>query len=389
MRLALGKTMGFFEKFGRAGDRVSEVVRRVLPLKIIDAYFIGEMINPFLMGVFGFIVMNLANLLYIFANLIFSSGVSVGVVLQLLLYNLPAIIVITFPVAFLFATLLATGRLGRDSEVTALRACGTSFRRLTVPIMIGSILVSFAGFWVNDEVVPRANRAVVDLVRTIMLRQSKPIFKDNVFFKGNDNRYFYIKQVDQRTNIMYDIMIVDRTGDLPVVITAKEGTWSGTQWHLTNGVIHRYGASDFVQVEQPFTNFEVKVDTTPETFLTQGDLSPQEQSSRQLKQQIDTMKAGGVDTKAIEVDYYLKFSLPFATFFVALLAAPLGLKFARLGAFIGVALTIALVFIYYIVMSIARSMGNAGMIDPITAAWIHNFLFGIVGAFLLWRVDRN
>ena len=378
-----------FGKMRMAGDRMGEAVRRMLPLKIIDAYFIGELVNPFVMGVFGFIVMNLANLLYIYANLIFSSGVSVGVVLQLLAFNMPAIVVITFPVAFLFATLLATGRLGRDSEVTALRACGTSFRRLTIPIMIGAILVSFAGFWVNDEVVPRANRAVVDLVRTIMLRQSKPVFKDNVFFKGKDNRYFYIKQVDQRTNIMYDIMIFDRTGDLPVVITSKEGTWSGTQWHLTNGVIHRYGTTDFVQVEQPFSNYEVTVDANPETFFTQGDLSPQEQTSRQLKGQIDTMKSGGVDTKAIEVDYYLKFSLPFATFFVALLAAPLGLKFARLGAFIGVALTIALVFVYYIVMSIARSMGNAGMIDPITAAWVHNYLFGIVGAFLLWRVDRS
>ena len=49
----------------------------------------------------------------------------------------------------------------------------------------------------------------------------------------------------------------------------------------------------------------------------QGDLSPQEQNSRQLKDQIETMKSGGVDTKALEVDYYLKFSLPFATFFVA------------------------------------------------------------------------
>lgn len=378
-----------FSKMKSLGDRVGEGLMKTVPLKIIDKYFIGELIRPFTMGVFGFIVMNLANLLYIYANLIFSSGVSVGVVLQLLMYNLPAIVVITFPVAFLFAVLLATGRLGRDSEVTALRACGTSFRRLAIPIMIGAALVSYAGFWVNDEVVPRANRGVVDLVRTIMLRQSKPVFKDNVFFKGKDNRYFYIKQVDQRTNIMYDVMIFDRTGDLPVVITAKEGTWSGTSWHLTNGVIHRYGTTDFVQTEQPFSNYEVTVDTNPQTFFTQGDLSPQEQNSRQLKDQIETMKSGGVDTKALEVDYYLKFSLPFATFFVALLAAPLGLKFARLGAFIGVALTIALVFVYYIVMSIARSMGNAGMIDPITAAWIHNYLFGIVGAFLLWRVDRS
>lgn len=358
------------------------------PLKIIDVYLIAELTRPFFAGVFGFIVMNLANLLYIYANLIISSGVPVGVVLKLLGFNLPAIVVITFPVAFLFATLLATGRLSRDSEITALRACGTSFRRLTLPLILGSVLVSYAGFLVNDQVVPWANRNVVDLVRNLMLRQSRPVFKDNVFFKGKNNRYFYVKQVDERTSQMYSVMIFDRTGPHPVVITAMEGNWSGHLWRLHTGVVHRYGVDRFVESEQAFSNMDVEVDQNPETFFTQGDLSPQEQTSRQLRAQIDTMKSGGVDTKSIEVDYYLKFALPLATFFIALFAAPLGLRFARLGAFVGVALTIGVVFIYYIIMSIARSMGNAGMIDPVTAAWIENYVFGVVGAWLLWQVDR-
>lgn len=359
------------------------------PLKIIDTYILVELQKPFIAGIFLFVVMNLANLLYIYANLIVSSGVPVSVVLKLLAFNLPAIMVITFPVAFLFATLMTTGRMSRDFEITALRACGTSFRRLAVPIVIGSVLVSYGNFLINDQVVPWANRNVVDLVRTIMLRQSKPVFKDNVFFKGQDNRYFYVKQVDQRTNVMYSVMIFDRTSNKQVVISARQGTWSGKQWKLTDGVIHEYGNEEFVEREMPFSNYEVVVDQDPEAFFTQGDLSPQEQTSKQLRHQIDTMKSGGVDTKSIEVDYYLKYSLPLATFFITLFAAPIGLKFARLGAFIAVAITIATVFVYYIVMSIARSMGNAGMIDPVTAAWIENYLFGIIGVFLLWRVDRS
>lgn len=359
------------------------------PLKIIDSYVIWELQKPFFAGVLGFLVMNLANLLYIYANLIVSSGVPIPVVLQLLAFNIPAIIVIDFPVGFLFATLLATGRLSRDSEITALRACGTSFKRLTIPILIGSVLVSYLGFWFNDQVVPWSNRNVVTLVRTIMLHQSKPVFKDNVFFKGKDNRYFYVKQVDERTNVMYSVMIFDRTGPKPVVISARQGTWSGHQWKLVDGVIHKYSDEDFVEKEQPFSNYEVEVDQNPEAFFTQGDLSPQEQSAGELKARINTMKSGGVDTKGIEVDYHLKYSLPLATFFIALFAAPLGLRFGRQGIFIGVSLTIATVFVYYIVMSIAHSMGNAGMIDPMTAAWVQNYLFGIVGVFLLWRVDRS
>ena len=359
------------------------------PIKLIDAYVIGELQKPFIAGIMGFLVMNLANLLYIYANLIVSSGVSIPVVLKLLAYNIPAIIVIDFPVGYLFATLLATGRMSRDSEITALRACGTSFRRLTVPILIGSVIVSYAGFWFNDQVVPWANRNVVDLVRTIMLHQAKPVFKDNVFFKGKDNRYFYVNEVDERTNVMYSVMIVDHTGPSPVVITARQGTWAGHEWQLVDGVIHTYPNGAFVDQEQPFSNYDVKGDQNPKAFFTQGDRSPQEQTAAELRARIDTMKSGGVDTKSISVDYYLKYSLPLATFFIALFAAPLGLRFGRQGVFIGVSLTIATVFVYYIVMSIAHSMGNAGMLDPVTAAWIQNYLFGIIGVFLLWRVDRS
>lgn len=358
---------------------------------ILDRYLIKEIWKPFTAAVAGFIVMNLANLLYIYANLIIQSHVPIWVVLKLLFYNLPAIVVITIPVAYLFATLLACGRLAKDSELTALRSVGVPFRRLAFPLILGSFLMSGVGFWVNDEVVPWANREMVQLVRTLMLRQSKAVYRDNVFFKGPDkNIYFYIKQVDVRTNIMYNIMVFDRSKPLPSVITAQEGSWAGSTWHLRNGIEHRYNdpKGQFVSYEIPFKDVSFNVGSNPETFFTKEDLSPQEMKSQDLKEQIEIMKKGGMDTKTREVDYNMKFSLPLAAFFCTLLGAPLGMRYSRMGAFIGVALTIALVFVYYIVMSIARSMGNAAMLDPVTAAWIENYLFGVVGIILLWRVDR-
>ncbi len=53
-----------------------------------------------------------------------------------------------------------------------------------------------------------------------------------------------------------------------------------------------------------------------------------------------------------------------------------------------VVFSIILVFIYYVVMSVARSLGNNGVVDPVTGAWIQNYLFAVVGLFLLWRIDR-
>lgn len=358
-------------------------------MKIMDRYIAGELIRPFLLGVGGFVVIMLANTLYLYAELIVHSGVAVNVVALLLLYNLPAIIVVTFPVAYLFSTLLAIGRLSKDSEVTALRSVGVSFRRILLPLLIGSVLVSYAAFLINDDVVPWANRKTVDLVREMVLHQGTPVIKENIFFKGSkENRYFYVRQVDRRSNEMYDVFIFDKRQNPQQVVIAQEARWVGENWELRNGVLSRYDKDGIATEEDAFREMSVKVDVKPDAFFQAGERSPQEKKSTELKEEIQTLKEGGTDVKSMEVDYYMKFSLPFATFFSALLAAPLGAKFSRMGGYIGVVFSIILVFIYYVVMSIARSMGNNGVLDPITGAWIQNYLFGVVGLVLLWRIDR-
>ena len=356
---------------------------------LIDRYIVMELVRPFLLGVLGFVVIMLANTLYLYAELIVHSGVSVGVVAKLLAYNLPAIIVVTFPVAYLFSTLLAIGRLTKDSEVTAMRSVGVSFRRILMPLLTVSLLVSYAAFWINDEIVPWANRETVDLVREMVLHQGQPVIKENIFFKGNgESRYFYVRQVDRRTNAMYDVFIFDKRAGGQTVTVANEAQWVDDTWNLRNGVISYYDQWGSLEREEAFAELAVRVTVKPEAFFAAGERSPQEKSSAELAEEIAALRGGGTDTKAMEVDYHMKFSLPLATFFSALLAAPLGAKFSRLGGYIGVVFSIILVFIYYVVMSVARSLGNNGVLDPVTGAWIQNYLFGVVGIFLLWRIDR-
>jgi len=356
---------------------------------LIDRYIILELVRPFLLGVLGFVVIMLANTLYLYAELIVHSGVSVNVVAQLLAYNLPAIIVVTFPVAYLFSTLLAIGRLSKDSEVTAMRSVGVSFRRILMPLLGVSLVVSYAAFWINDEVVPWANRKTVDLVREMVLHQGRPVIKENIFFKGaKENRYFYVRQVDRRNNQMYDVFIFDkRTGGQTVTIAA-EARWVGEAWNLRQGVVSHYDEWGSLAREEAFGEMSVQVALNPDAFFAAGERSPQEKSSAELASEIETLRGGGTDTKSMEVDYHMKFSLPLATFFSAMLAAPLGAQFSRMGGYIGVVFSIILVFIYNVVMSVARSMGNNGVVDPVTGAWIQNYLFGVVGAYLLWRIDR-
>ncbi len=358
-------------------------------LNILDRYILKQLFWPFIMGVAGFVVINLVNTLYLFAELIVNSGVPVMIVAKMLALNLPAIMVITFPVAYLFATLLVIGRLSRDSEVTAMRSIGLSFNRILLPVLLGAVVVSGVNFVLSDRTVPWANKRFVDLIRDSMLHQGAPILKENIFFKGpGEERYFYVRQVDRRNNHMYDVFISDRRDGQSKVIVARDADWVGNFWRLRDGVLSRYDQWGSVTQEDAFSAMDIKVTINPEAFFASGDRSPQEKSSQELKTEIDALKGGGTDTKSMEVDYYMKFSLPLSTFFAVLLGAPLGARFSRMGGYVGVVFSILLVFIYYVVMVIARTMGNTGLLDPVTGAWAPDYLFGVLGLFFLWRIDR-
>lgn len=363
-------------------------------LRILDRYVLAEMFRPFFFGVLGFILVMLSVSLYQFTDLIFLAGAPVGMVGQLLLYMLPSIMVLTFPVAYLFASLLGIGRMTKDFEIVALRGAGVSFKRIIIPIIVGAVLVSVGNFLFNEQTVPWANKQVSRLKNELSMRATKPMIKPNVFFKGTENRYFYVKEVDGITGLMRDIFILDQTqSGPPQVITASRARWlnsgdGASIWQLEEGMVHKYNDAGFVVHEIRFGTMNIQFSMTGQGTFG-GELNPSEQNSSELNSKIGDLKKSGVDTHSQEVALLMKYSMPLATFFAALIAAPLGMIFSRMGAYIGVALSIILVFLYYVIMQTFQALGNAGAVPPIIAAWTQNVLFGVIGIGLLWRVDRR
>lgn len=94
---------------------------RIWRNRIIDIYIIKEVLLPYLAGVAIVTVIGLSNFLFQLTDLIIVKDIPVNIVLKLLLYQLPYIIVQSFPIAILFATLYGMSRLNRENEFTALR----------------------------------------------------------------------------------------------------------------------------------------------------------------------------------------------------------------------------------------------------------------------------
>ena len=352
-------------------------------LKTLDRYIFFELMPPFFLGIIGFILIMITDLLFTYVNLIINKGVPLLVILSLLILKLPAIMVLTFPVAMVFATSMVFSRMSKENEMIALRTSGINLFRISVPVILISVIVSFMSYFTNEFFVPWSNHKAENIIRQMILRQPLPEIKENVFFRDSSNRYFYVRKVNQKTNSLEDLMIYEiGQGRFPRVILAKSAKYDGKNWTLSDGVIHRYeDATGKLDYEANFSEMQVLVNENITNFTDQK--TTYEMNSRELSSLVSMLKKGGVDAKVLLTDLYMKVSVPVTCLVFALLGIPFSLPALRSGRAFGVVFCVALIFTFYVFASVSRAFGHGGLINPFVAAWLPNVLFGLLGAILI------
>lgn len=353
-------------------------------MRVLDKYISKEVLAPFALGIVGFVMVMTVDLLFTFVDLIINKGIPLGAVMQLLLFKLPAILVLTFPVATLFGVAMCLGRLSKDNELIALRTSGITFYRIVLPIIIISLFVSLASFITNEKIVPYSNQRSQEIIRKIIIKRPLPNIKENIFFKDAYNRHFYIGKINTKTRWLDNIMVYELAGEkLPRVITAQRAYLEGLVLTLYKGILHKYDDKGFLAYEAEFDEMKMNLNENPLTFAHSK--TPEEMTSVELKDKITKLDKSGVSTKSLKTDFYMKYSIPLTALVFALIGIPLALPGLRSGRTWGMILTIVLMFTFYVFASVFRSLGRGGILPPMLAAWTPQMLFGILGAILLFR----
>jgi len=357
--------------------------------KILDRYIVKEVISFVALAVAALTIMLIMQTLFELMDMLINKKVAWPYIVKLLAYRLPAFLVVTFPISLLASSELAIGRLSTDGEITAMRAGGISLRRIMIPFLVAALAISILAFIINDYIVPEANHISQNIIREIVLKKGPPNIRRNVFFRDAENRYFYINRLDEKNMIMQDIIVYEMTREkFPRMITAKSGKWVVDTWKLENGTIYNYDENGKITYEMSFVNLDIIVKEDLQKFF-KNQRTPQEMSSKELRQQIDILQQAGADTKNFEVDLHMKYSIPFTGLIFVLLGVPLGLRVKRGSKATGVIISIVLVLIYYILLSTTRSLGRGGMLVPILAAWAPNIFFGILGMFIMFGAEKK
>lgn len=362
-------------------------------MRILDKYILKELFGPFIFGVASFSSIFIGSgTLYKIAQYVTKYGISFGTVAQLFVYSLPEIIVLTFPMSMLLASLMSFGRLSGSSEITAMKSGGMSFYRLTAPVFMAALFVSLFSTAFSELVVPRANEAYNNLVKYEIEKNTKPRTQEHIVIPDVSGerieRLTYARKFEGETSTMYDITIQEfEDNQLIRVESADRAVWQGSQWTMYTGVIYDLASDGNIQRSMHFNEQIMPVNKNPQA-ISRGQKKAEEMSIKELKQHIKALKRESVSASRYEVALHQRLTVPMASFVFAMVGAPLGLQPHRSSSSIGLGISIIIIFIYYSVMTVTTALGQGGAIPAMLSAWIPNLACIVAGVWLIYKASR-
>ena len=361
---------------------------------IIDRYVAREVLGPFAVDVglltFALVTGKLLKLM----DMVVNHGVSLGEVIGIIGYIMPAFLELTFPMAVLLGVLMGFGRMSSDQEMTAARACGISLYRLAVPVMLVALGVYALSSYFAFSLRPWANSNLRNKLYELSQTRTSAGLKEKVFNSNFPGLVVYVDEMSETDSSLKGVMISDaRDPRNQNTIIAKHGMIvpdphdKSITLRLFDGSIFGAEPANNVTHVTSFKTYDLSV--RPEAGLDVSGQDPGEMTYPALRADIKAARAKGKPDYAAETEMAGKFTVPFATMLFALLGISLGLKPARGGHSERFGVSVALFFLYYSLMRVGETLAQRGKLDAWVAMSLPDIVFMALAFWFFYRAASD
>ena len=364
-------------------------------MRKLDRYVIREMIGPFLFGIGAFVIVLVSiDLLYDALKLIVRQGYPADAVAKAFLYQIPQTIALTLPMATMFSSLMAIGRLSGDGEITAMRAGGVGFVRIVAIVIIAGLVVTGVAFAFNEGIVPHANAAS----RRLLQEMSGQVVADQDYLyfqipaQGRPQRIVYAKHFDADSKQLENVWIAEFHGEtFQEMWEAEKAVWQQQTITLNQGTHTTQTAMG--PREEKFTQAHCNVGLAP-WEAAQIRKEPEDMTLPQLRERIASYQQIAAPARPhtqltiLYEHYHIRLAAPWCALGFALIGVSLGQRPQRTSTGVGLGVSLTIILAYYIIFNILRVIGEQGTLSPVIAAWLPNAILFIVGGGLLIEAAR-
>ncbi len=355
---------------------------------IIDRYIARTWLRLLLLCLSGFVGIYLVIDLIENIPRFLRAGGAAGDMLQYFIWKFPEMISRTATFSILMATLLTLGTLSRDSEIIALRSCGVSLLRISLPMLALGLIASIL-LLINAELILPHSYARTELLVRVKIKKEV----DHAAFKRN-NIWFRSKSMilrahlfEPKTKTLSGVVVwnVDEAMNPVSRIDAVSAVYREGGWLLNSATTRNF--------QTPAGYAPRHAQTMPlDLNLKIEDLKVLESdadnmSIRTLKEYAENLKRGGYQAYRYLTLMHTKIASPFAALIMVLLGIPFAMRNSRTGSIaMGVGASIGIGFAYFVVNAVLLSYGRSGVLPPMVAAWGANVLFMMSGIWMAMTV---
>ena len=298
-----------------------------------------------------------------------------------------------YPLFVFIAVIFFTSKMAIRSEVVAIIAGGTSYRRWLRPYLISGLIFATGLWFANRYGIPKATaikNAFMAKYVDIPTGGNDVGRCNTCFYKRIDSStYVGIKYFDT-TSKSASVFFLEKVRDGKVFynLRAQRMEWdtSKKNWKLTNVTERRIDGMKETLREIPSMNIDLKLkprDLSNDEFLKDKLTTPE------LTQFIRTEKMRGREgLEAFEVEAYRRSATPFTVLLLTMIGAIIAGRRTRGGSGLHLALGIVIAALFILSDRFSTVFSVQGSLPPLIAAWLPNTIFSIVALYVFMKAPK-
>lgn len=293
------------------------------------------------------------------------------------------------PVAVLFSSAYVLSDMYAHNELISVLSGGISLYAFTAPLMLMGMLLTGVFFFFEDKVAVNAFSHANKLKTQYATQKEKDkdAPKAQIVIISKEERVVYDAAVfNEDNNELYDLIVVFRTKDkkLLSLVKAQRAYWDSEEslWKLDDFMAYSLNKGSLEISESLDKSLLELLDESPKTFKDNvTDIEAVD--IKTAREHIAYLKRAGLPFTKESVEFYKKFSSPFAIFITILLAIGFSGKTRQNVLIVTLAACIGATVVFYVVQMLTTLLGQFGYIAPSVGAWFPVVLFIAISAILL------
>ncbi len=178
-------------------------------MKKLDRFILRSFIGPFFAILAIVIFILVMQFLWLYIDELVGKGLEFKVILEFLMWGSCQVLPLALPLSTLLSSMMTFGALGENYELTAMKASGISLGRILAPVIVASVLITTAAFFINDRLVPYSINQIYTMRDDIGRTKSEIKIPVGIFYDGIEGYILRIDDRDKTTGMMYGVMVYD------------------------------------------------------------------------------------------------------------------------------------------------------------------------------------